>query len=77
MIKYLKTKFVRFLVLQTISSIHITKGNFLFVPLQDFTAQSDIDWTKSVADIDGQLYQKYGLTQQEIDFIETKVKEMN
>lgn len=75
-IKYLKTKFVRVLVLQTISSIHITKGNFTFVPLQNFTPTSDIDWSKPVADIDQQLYKKYGLTPDEIKFIETHVKEM-
>lgn len=47
------------------------------VPLQDFTANSDIDWTKSIAEIDQQLYQKYNLSQDEIDFIETHVKEMD
>ena len=64
-------------MLQTISSIHITKGNFAFVPLQDFTENSDIDWSKPVADIDQQLYKKYGLTPDEIKFIETHVKEMD
>ena len=47
-----------------------------FMPLQDFTPNSDIDWTKSVADIDRQLYAKYGLDESEIEFIETHVKEM-
>lgn len=46
------------------------------VPLQDFTANSDIDWEKSVADIDQQLYAKYGLDNTEIQFIETHVKKM-
>ena len=45
-------------------------------PLQDFTAHSDIDWSKSVAEIDQQLYRKYDLTADEIEFIETHVKEM-
>jgi len=44
--------------------------------LQDFTSSSDIDWTQTVAQIDAQLYRKYGLTQAEVDFIETHVKEM-
>ena len=44
--------------------------------MQDFSANSDIDWTKSVAEIDRQLYRKYGLSQDEIDFIESHVKEM-
>ena len=47
-----------------------------YVPLQDFTANSDIDWTKSVAEIDKQLYAKYGRDDAEINFIETHVKEM-
>ena len=47
-----------------------------FVPLQNFTEKSDIDWSKPVSEIDQQLYKKYNLTQEEIDFIETHVKEM-
>ena len=47
-----------------------------YVPLQDFTPNSDIDWSQSVADIDRQLYAKYGLDEKEISFIETHVKEM-
>ena len=41
----------------------------------DFTSNSDIDWNKSISDIDKQLYQKYGLSDDEINFIETHVKE--
>lgn len=52
------------------------KSVWKYVPLQDFTSKSDIDWTLSVADIDKQLYKKYGLTAEEIEFIETHVKEM-
>ena len=44
--------------------------------MQDFTNSSDIDWSKSVAEIDKQLYEKYGLEQSEIDFIESKIKPM-
>lgn len=47
-----------------------------YVPLQDFSAKSDIDWSGSVAEIDRQLYAKYGLSDEEVDFIETHVKEM-
>lgn len=47
-----------------------------YVPLQDFTPNSDINWSASIRDIDQQLYKKYGLSQQEIDFIESHVKEM-
>ena len=46
------------------------------MPLQDFTANSDIDWSKSVHERDEQLYQKYGLSENEVNFIETNVKEM-
>lgn len=52
------------------------KGTWKNVPLQDFTESSDIDWSKSIPEIDQQLYKKYGLNEDEINFIETKVKEM-
>ena len=74
--KYIATKFQRFLLLQALTSIHITKDSFIFVPLQDFTANSDIDWSKSIADIDRQLYAKYGLSDEEIAFIEKMIKPM-
>lgn len=53
-----------------------SKPVFRMIPLQDFTDKSDINWNTSIADIDQQLYKKYGLSQEEIDFIETHVKEM-
>lgn len=46
------------------------------IPIQDFTSNSDIDWSKSIPEIDQQLYKKYNLNEVEINFIETKVKEM-
>ena len=52
------------------------KPMWRYVPLQDFTPSSDIDWTKSIPEIDQQLYTKYGLDENEIQFIETHVKEM-
>ncbi len=58
--------FVRFLLLQALSSIHITKNVFQFVPLQDFSHP----WT------DEMLYKKYGLTQEEIAFIESMIRPM-
>ena len=63
---YLKTKLVRFLILQCITSIHLTKAAFMFVPVQDFSRA----WT------DAELYEKYNLTQEEIDFIESMIKPM-
>ena len=47
-----------------------------YVPLQDFTSNSDIDWSKSIAEIDQQLYAKYGLSDEEIRFIEENVQPM-
>ena len=44
--------------------------------LQNFTANSDIDWSKSVAEIDRQLYAKYGLSEDEVAFVEKMIKEM-
>ena len=75
--KYIKSKFARTLL----GILKITQDNdrgvWKFVPLQDFTPSSDIDWSQSVADIDRQLYAKYGLDDDEIEFIELHVKEMN
>lgn len=74
--KYTKTKFARTLL----SVLKVTQDNtpakWKYVPLQDFTPSSDLDWSKSVHEIDLQLYRKYGLDENEIDFIETHVKEM-
>ena len=52
------------------------KETWKFVPLQDFTVNSDIDWSKSIEDIDRQLYKKYELGKSEIDFIEKMIKPM-
>ena len=74
--RYVKTKFARAML----GVLKITQDcpapKWKYVPLQDFTAHSDIDWSKSVAEIDRQLYRKYDLTADEIEFIETHVKEM-
>ena len=75
-LKYLKTKFCRTML----GVLKITQMNqkdvWRYVPLQDFTPSSDIDWSKSIAEIDEQLFDKYGLDEQERNFIRTKVKEM-
>ncbi len=77
LLKYIKTKFARVML----GTLKITQNNktkevWKNVPLQNFTSTSDIDWTKSIAEIDQQLYKKYGLSEEEIQFIESKVKEM-
>ena len=75
-IKYIKSKFARTLLGILKITQHNPAPTWAKVPLQDFTVNSDIDWSQSVADIDRQLYQKYNLSQDEIDFIEEKVKAM-
>lgn len=76
-LKYIKSKFARTML----DSLKITQDNtrptWRLVPLQDFTMDSDIDWSQSIAEIDQQLYMKYNLDENEIEFIETHVKEMN
>lgn len=74
--KYLHTRFSRALLGVLKVTHNMTAGTWKYVPLQDFTSKSDIDWTKSVHEIDLQLYEKYGLSKEEKDFIETHVKEM-
>lgn len=73
---YLKTKFARYLHGIAKASHDATSKTYRFVPLQDFTLESDIDWSKSVSEIDKQLYLKYNLDEEEIHFIETNIKEM-
>lgn len=75
-LKYIKSKFARTML----GVLKVTQDNprdkWKYVPLQDFTSASDIDWTKMVREIDRQLYKKYGLDDTEIEFIESHVKEM-
>ena len=75
--KYITSKFARTIL----GILKITQDNppekWKYVPLQNFTSSSDIDWSKSVHEIDLQLYDKYGLTEDERNFIETHVKEMD
>ena len=73
---YIKTKFFRALLGVKKVTHHCPPHVWQYIPVQDFTPNSDIDWTKSVADIDRQLYAKYGLDETEIEFIESHVKEM-
>ena len=78
LLKYIKSKFGR-IMLGIMKTTHNnqSKNTWSKVPIQDFTPDSDIDWTKSIPEIDQQLYTKYGLSQEEIDFIEEKVKAMD
>ncbi len=74
--KYILTKFARTLLGMLKVTQNGNKPVWRLIPLQDFTPNSDIDWSKSIPEIDQQLYAKYGLTQKETDFIEAHVKEM-
>ncbi len=67
LLSYARTKFFRFLLLQALTSIHITKDKFLFVPVQDFNKP----WT------DVELYAKYKLSEDEIAFIESMIRPMD
>ena len=63
---YLKTQFVRFLILQIAMTQQLSKASFAFVPCQDFTRK----WT------DKQLFEKYGLSSEEVNYIQGMIKEM-
>lgn len=75
-LKYIKTKFFRFLLLCNRHSLNISQSSFDLIPNQDFTDQSDIDWSQSITDIDRQLYKKYNLASDEIAFIEKMIRPM-
>ena len=75
--QYIKTKFFRTMLGILKITQHNEIGTFRMIPLQDFTSSSDIDWSKSIPEIDQQLYRKYGLDDAEIEFIESHVKEMS
>ena len=76
LLKYITTRFARTML----GTLKVTQDNpretWLNVPLQDFTEQSDIDWSKTVDEIDYQLYSKYNLSEEEIAFIEATIKPM-
>ncbi len=75
-IKYLRTKFLRYLVSIKKNTQHGFAQVYQLVPMQDFTSKSDIDWSKSIPEIDQQLYTKYGFSEEEIAFIEAMIKPM-
>lgn len=75
-IKYLRSKFLRVLVSAIKITQHATSRVYRYVPMQDFTVGSDIDWSKSIEEIDAQLYAKYDLSKEEIAFIESMIKPM-
>lgn len=66
LISYVKTKLFRFLLLQALTSINISRDKFIFVPVLDFTKKLNIE----------NLYTKYDLDKDEIDYIESIIKPM-
>jgi len=74
--KYFKTRFARFQHSIGKAGQDATSKTYKFIPLQDFTSKSDINWTKSIEEIDKQLYEKYKLSKEEIEFIEKMIKTM-
>lgn len=77
MIKYVKSRFLRALIAVNMVTQHKIRQHFKNVPWQDFSDNSDIDWSKDVDDIDKQLYRKYKLSPQEIEFIEDNITRMD
>lgn len=74
--KYIKTKFFRALVLIAKNSQHATSKTYRFVPIQNFTEKSDINWGKSSDEIDKQLFEKYKLSDEEKKYIKEIIKDM-
>lgn len=74
---YVKTKFARAMLRILKTTQHNSAAKWKYVPIQDFTNTSDIDWSKTIPEIDQQLYKKYSLDDAEIEFIESHVKPMS
>lgn len=72
--KYVQTKFARALLSILKCTQHNAPATWAKVPLQDFTASSDIDWSRPIWEVVEQLYRKYGLIDAEIDFIESHIE---
>lgn len=63
---YMRSKFLRFLVLLLKPTQHVTQKTYDLVPVQNF----DELWT------DEMLYKKYGITEEEIEFIDSLIRPM-
>jgi len=74
--RYIQTKFFHLFVSILKNTQNTMQGEYSFVPLQDFTSSSDIDWSQTIEEIDKQLYTKYHLSEDEIAFIERMIKPM-
>ncbi|WP_208895158.1 hypothetical protein [Ureaplasma diversum] len=77
LLKYIKTKFARLMLgLKKVAQNNKTKETWSKIPMQDFTDNSDIDWSKSINEIDQQLFDKYGLSKEEREYIKSSIKDM-
>lgn len=76
LIRYIRTKFFRALVGIQKQTQDATRKVYRFVPIQDFTLNSDIDWSENINGLDSQLFKKYNLNKEEIDFINKNISEM-
>lgn len=74
--KYRTGKFFGFMIGILKTSQNIYQTVYEFVPMQDFSYNFDIDWSKTIPEINKQLYAKYNLSEDEIAFIEEKIKPM-
>lgn len=72
--KYINSNFFKTLLFFGRGTMQVSQDVFRFIPLQDFTNHSNIDWSRTIAEIDKQLFSKYGLTKEEITFIEKMIK---
>lgn len=73
MIKYMNTKFVRYIIAQTLSSSCMTNKNYKLVPYEDLSG-GDIDWGKGLEELDKELYRRYGLSEEEVEDIERSIR---
>jgi len=76
LLHYVKTKFARAMLGILKATQANSRPKWKWVPMQNFTNESDIDWSKNISEIDQQLYKKYNLNEKEVELIENKVKPM-
>ena len=75
-IKYYKTRTFRVIVFAAKIAQSAPRKVYRFVPMLDFASNSTVSWTKSIDDIDKQLYKLFGFDEDEIEFITSHIKPM-
>lgn len=77
LLKYVKTRFARLMLgVNKVTQGNKTKETWKAVPLEDYGCESDVDWNKTIEEIDYQLFKKYELSDEEINYILSNVQEM-